>query len=186
MTLQSDVKIKNISKLTWIYHNTILKILIKSVPDVIKTTSSTFLKTSESEESIEHNFVFRKQFIFFLELLWKFLVKWILQCILLIATSALSKLEAVRTERVKEIILREIFSDFYDRHSMTCSSALFDPSVESDFVERNLQHHVGWRKLSSEKNVVRLTSGSYSACGFEILLKRKHEPFMYQVELNWI
>ena len=83
-----------------------------------------------------------------------------------------------------EIILREIFSDFYDRHSMTCSSALFDPSVESDFVERNLQHHVGWRKLSSEKNVVRLTSGSYSACGFEILLKRKHEPFMYQVELN--
>ena len=61
MTLQSDVKIKNISKLTSIYHNTILKILIKSVPDVIKTTSSTFLKTSESEESIEHNIVFIKQ-----------------------------------------------------------------------------------------------------------------------------
>ena len=61
MTLQSDVKIKNISKLTWIYHNTILKILIKSVPDVIKTTSSTFLKTSESEESIEHNIIFIKQ-----------------------------------------------------------------------------------------------------------------------------
>ena len=61
MTLQSDVKIKNISKLTWIYLNTILKILIKSVPDVIKTTSSTFLKTSESEESIEHNIIFIKQ-----------------------------------------------------------------------------------------------------------------------------
>ena len=61
MTLQSDVKIKNNSKLTWIYLNTILKILIKSVPDVIKTTSSTFLKTSESEESIEHNIVFIKQ-----------------------------------------------------------------------------------------------------------------------------
>ena len=61
MTLQSDVKIKNISKLTWIYHNTILKILIKSVPDVIKTTSSTFLKTSESEESIEHNIIFIKR-----------------------------------------------------------------------------------------------------------------------------
>ena len=57
MTLQSDVKIKNISKLTWIYHNRILKILIKSVPDVIKTTSSTFLKTSESEEFIEHKIV---------------------------------------------------------------------------------------------------------------------------------
>ena len=61
MTLQSDVKIKNISKLTWIYHNTNLKILIKSFPDVIKTTSSTFLKTSESEESIEHNIIFIKQ-----------------------------------------------------------------------------------------------------------------------------
>ena len=43
-----NVKIKNISNFTRIYHNTILKILIKSVPDVIKTTSSTFLKTSES------------------------------------------------------------------------------------------------------------------------------------------
>ena len=61
MTLQSDVKIKDNSKLTWIYLTTILKILIKSVPDVIKTTSSTFLETSESEESIEHKIVFRKQ-----------------------------------------------------------------------------------------------------------------------------
>ena len=61
MTLQSDVKIKNISQLTWIYHNPIPKILIKSVPDVIKPTSSTFLKTSESEESIEHNIIFIKQ-----------------------------------------------------------------------------------------------------------------------------
>ena len=59
VALQSDVKIKKIS--TWIYHKTILKILIKSVPDVIKTTSSTFLITSESEEFIEHNIVFIKQ-----------------------------------------------------------------------------------------------------------------------------
>ena len=42
---------------------------------------------------------------------------------------------------------------------MTCTSQLFDPSVESDFVERNLQHIIGWRNLSSEKGVVRLTSG---------------------------
>ena len=61
MTLQSDVKIKNISKIPWIYHHTILKIQSKSVPDVIKTTSSTFLKTTEPEESIEHNIVFTKQ-----------------------------------------------------------------------------------------------------------------------------
>ena len=85
-------------------------------------------------------------------------------------------------------------SDFYDKNSMTCTSQLFDPSVESDFVERNLQHHVAWRNLSSEKGVVRLTSGlflilnmlieipnpgSYAACGFEVLLKRKHEPLVY-------
>ena len=28
-----------------------------------------------------------------------------------------------------------------------------------------------------------LFTGSYAACGFEILLKRKHEPFVYQVLL---
>ena len=66
-------------------------------------------------------------------------------------------------------------------NSMTCSSQLFDPSVESDFMERNLQHNVGWRNLSDEKKVVRLTSGNYAACGFEILLKRKHEILLYQV-----
>lgn len=49
--------------------------------------------------------------------------------------------------------------DFYDMNSITCSSQLFDPSIESDFVERNLQHIVGWRNLSEEKTVVRLTSG---------------------------
>ena len=43
---------------------------------------------------------------------------------------------------------------------MTCSSQLFDPSVESDFAERNLQYLVKWRNLSTEKTVVRLTSGN--------------------------
>ena len=76
-----------------------------------------------------------------------------------------------------------MFLDFYNRYSMTCSSQLYDPSVESDFVERNLQHSVGWRNLSSEKAVVRLTSGDYAACGFEVELRRKHEPFIYQVNI---
>lgn len=66
-------------------------------------------------------------------------------------------------------------------NSMTCTSQLFDPSVESDFMERNLQHNVAWRNLTDEKKVVRLTSGNYAACGFEILLKRKHEILLYQV-----
>ena len=52
-----------------------------------------------------------------------------------------------------------IILDFYNQNSMTCTSQLFDPSLESDFVERNLQHHIAWRNLSSEKGVVRLTSG---------------------------
>jgi len=75
----------------------------------------------------------------------------------------------------------QVGSYFYDMNSITCSSQLIDPSIESDFVERNLQHIVGWRNLSEEKTVVRLTSGSYAACGFEILLTRKHEPLVYQV-----
>lgn len=80
----------------------------------------------------------------------------------------------------------QVGSYFYNQNSMTCTSQLFDPSVESDFVERNLQHHIAWRNLSSEKGVVRLTSGSYSACGFEVLLKRKHEPLVYQVYIPCI
>ena len=50
-------------------------------------------------------------------------------------------------------------TDFYDMNSMTCTSDLFDPSVESDFMGRNLQHNVGWKNLSSENQIVRLTSG---------------------------
>jgi len=30
--------------------------------------------------------------------------------------------------------------DFYDKNSVTCTSEYFDPSRESDFLERNLQH----------------------------------------------
>ena len=55
----------------------------------------------------------------------------------------------------------EFCSDFYNINSMTCSSELFDPSQETDIVVRNLQHHIGWRNLSQEKMVVRLTSGNY-------------------------
>ena len=50
-------------------------------------------------------------------------------------------------------------TDFYDMNSMTCTSQLFDPSVESDLMERNLQHNVGWKNLSKESQIVRLTSG---------------------------
>jgi len=80
----------------------------------------------------------------------------------------------------------QVGSYFYDINSMTCSSELFDPSVESDYRERSLQHRVGWANLTSEKGVVRLTSGNYAACGFEILLHRKHEPLVYQVYIPCI
>ena len=59
--------------------------------------------------------------------------------------------------------------DFYDMNSMTCTSDLFDPSVESDFMGRNLQHNVGWKNLSSENQIVRLTSG----------VKEEEENFYY-------
>ena len=48
-------------QITWFYHNTILNIQMKWVPDVIKNTSRTFLKTSESEEFIGHNIFSKKQ-----------------------------------------------------------------------------------------------------------------------------
>ncbi|XP_023322969.1 gamma-aminobutyric acid receptor subunit gamma-2 [Eurytemora carolleeae] len=75
----------------------------------------------------------------------------------------------------------QVGSYFYDKNSVTCTSEYFDPTRESDFLERNLQHSVEFRNLSAEKSEVRLTSGNYAACGFEIKLVRKHEPLMYQV-----
>jgi len=86
----------------------------------------------------------------------------------------------------KHVCTFQVGSYFYDKNSMTCSSKFFDPSAESDFLERNLQHIVKFQKLSSSKKVVRLTSGEYSACGFEVLLQRKHEPLVYQVYIPCI
>jgi len=76
--------------------------------------------------------------------------------------------------------------DFYDKNSMTCTSTYFDPADETDFLERNLQYQINFRKLSMRRKIVRLTSGSYAACGFEMVLKRKHEPLMYQVYIPCI
>ena len=42
---------------------------------------------------------------------------------------------------------------------MTCTSTYFDPADETDFLERNLQYHIKFRKLSKKKKIVRLTSG---------------------------
>merc|ERR1712096_217159 len=80
----------------------------------------------------------------------------------------------------------QVGSYFYDMHSMTCTSQLFDPSMESDFVGRSLQHVIGWKNLTKDKGVVRLTSGSYAACGFEVELTREYEPLMYQVYIPCI
>jgi len=77
-------------------------------------------------------------------------------------------------------------SYFYDKNSMTCSSTYFDPAAETDFLARNLQHTIKFRRLSKRRRIVRITSGNYAACGFEMLLKRKHEPLMYQVYIPCI
>jgi len=76
----------------------------------------------------------------------------------------------------------QVGSYFYDKNSMTCTADVNDPSAaNSNIRERNLQHSVSFRKLRRSRRVVRLQSGEYAACGFEVILRRKHEPLIYQV-----
>ena len=74
----------------------------------------------------------------------------------------------------------QVGSYFYDKNSMTCTSDFHDPK-SSNIRERNLQYSVSFRQLRKSRGVVRLHSGEYAACGFEVHLKRKHEPLIYQV-----
>jgi len=74
----------------------------------------------------------------------------------------------------------QVGSYFYDRNSMTCSSDFHDPK-SSNIQERDLQYKVSFRKLRKSRGVVRLHSGEYAVCGFEVALRRKHEPLIYQV-----
>jgi len=75
----------------------------------------------------------------------------------------------------------QVGSYFYDKHSVTCSSEFHDPKSKSNILERNLQHSYKFRKLRKSRGVVRLQSGEYAACGFEVALRRKHEPLIYQI-----
>ena len=75
----------------------------------------------------------------------------------------------------------QVGSYFYDKNSVTCSSEFHDPKSKSNILERNLQHSVKFKKLRRSRGVVRLQSGEYAACGFEVFLRRKHEPLIYQV-----
>ena len=70
------------------------------------------------------------------------------------------------------------------RNSMTCSADFHDPK-SSNIQERNLQYYINFRKLRRSRGVVRLHSGDYAACGFEVLLRRKHEPLIYQVRTKY-
>ena len=74
----------------------------------------------------------------------------------------------------------QVGSYFYDKNSMTCTSDFHDPK-SSNIQERNLQYHIRFRDLRRSRGVVRLHSGNYAACGFEVILQRKHEPLIYQV-----
>jgi len=74
----------------------------------------------------------------------------------------------------------QLGSYFYDQNSMTCTSQLFGPN-NSDFKVRNLQHEVTFHDLRFDKSTVALRTGIYSACGFEVVLKRKYEPFLFEV-----
>merc|ERR1712025_770834 len=81
----------------------------------------------------------------------------------------------------------QVGSYFYDKNSVTCTSEFYDPgSSKSNIVQRNLQHSVRFRKLRTSKRVVKLQSGEYAACGFEVLLERKHQPLIYQIYIPCI
>jgi len=74
----------------------------------------------------------------------------------------------------------QVGSYFYDKNSMTCSSEFRDPK-SANLQERNLQYEVSYRKLRRSRGIIQLHSGEYAACGFEVFLRRKHEPLIYQV-----
>jgi len=75
----------------------------------------------------------------------------------------------------------QVGSYFYDKNSVTCTSEFHDPKSKSNILERNLQHSVSFKKLRRSQGVVKLQSGEYAACGFEVWLRRKHEPLIYQI-----
>merc|ERR1719244_936999 len=75
----------------------------------------------------------------------------------------------------------QVGSYFYDKNSVTCTSEFHDPKSKSNILERNLQHSVSFKKLRRSQGVVKLQSGEDAACGFEVWLRRKHEPLIYQI-----
>jgi len=75
----------------------------------------------------------------------------------------------------------QVGSYFYDRNSVTCSSEFRDPKQSRESTERALQHSVEFRSLPKAQRTVRLASGNYAACGFQIFLQRKHQPLIYQI-----
>jgi len=77
----------------------------------------------------------------------------------------------------------QVGSYFYDKNSVTCTSEFDAPkrTKKSVSTERALQHSVSFQELSKSQRTVRLASGSYAACGFQIFLQRKHQPLIYQI-----
>merc|ERR1712156_198804 len=80
----------------------------------------------------------------------------------------------------------QVGSYFYDRNSVTCTSEFRDPKQSRESTERALQHSVKFRNLPKAQRIVRLASGNYAACGFQILLQRKHQPLIYQIYIPCI
>jgi len=77
----------------------------------------------------------------------------------------------------------QVGSYFYDKNSVTCTSEFHAPqrTRKSKSTERALQHSVTFKKLTKADRIVRLASGDYAACGFQIFLRRKHQPLIYQI-----
>ena len=73
------------------------------------------------------------------------------------------------------------FLDYYLQDTVTCTSRYEMPTSQ-----RNLQHKVTFLELTSADGVVALTSGNYSACGFQLLLGRKRSQLIFQIYLPCI
>ena len=51
-------------------------------------------------------------------------------------------------------------------------------------VQNSSKKNIPTRQIQNKKifkNLIKICTGEYAACGFEVLLTRKHEPLVYQV-----
>ncbi|TRY74852.1 hypothetical protein TCAL_00535 [Tigriopus californicus] len=79
-----------------------------------------------------------------------------------------------------------IFSDYYTKDVVTCESTFDNPMENDPSRQRNLQHHIQFSDLNDDHKIIKLNSGDYMACGFQIHLRRKRSQLIFQIYLPCI